>query len=1128
MIVCQACGAECAEGSRFCSTCGAAVVAPGHRSERRIVTVMFCDLVDFTGITERADPEDVDGMLRAFGALVREVIAAFGGIVEKFIGDAAVAVFGVPVAHEDDAERAVRAGLRLVERMAEVPVVGESEVRVRIGVNTGRALIHLDVDPLSGHGFMLGDAVNTAARLQGVAPPMGVVVGEATHGLTADLFEYEPLAPVGLKGKSVPTNLWLARRPLTRTGVEARRQRTEMIGRDGEMAELTGHVDEIAAGGSPRLVLLLGEAGIGKSRLVYELARHTDALPELFSWRTGVCPPYGQTTPFQALAQIVRGHAVILESDGADDIERKLDVMLSESSDRDWLATRLRPLLGIDASAATLEENFAAWERVLEEVAAQGPAVLVFEDLHWADDGLLRFLTGLMGHLAEVPLLVLATARPELLERAPDLGAPGPRTSRLHVRSLEKRHLERLGKMLLEEAGLPKDLRADVRLHCGGNPLYIEEFVGFLAESGARRRGPGPDAASGMPETLEALIAARIDVLTPGCKTVLSDASVVGFEFWRGALAAMEHADPDAIDDELQELVGRELVRCLPASSAEGDAEFTFGHAMTRDVAYQQLPRAVRAAKHADVAAWIVETVGDRRGDMASVLAHHWVTALELSRATHEDHLAEATLEPAIASLMRAGDHSLALDVAIAEGRFRHALDLAPADSPRRPLLLVRWARALMDGGRIGDSLGAFGDGIAGLRRQADPSATALALGGYSNALELAGEMERAGQVLREALALLGEQRSAARVELLGQWASHCTVMADDDEAARAAEEALESASRLGLPTPVKALAARASSRCGGCDERGFDDYRDALAAAVAQSLGREISVIQFNWAEDVGNAVGPRAALPRYREGLRFARTRNDRAISFSLKYGIVRDLFRSGQWTKALGEARALAPQLEAAQNLAELGYLSAVQASLVVAKGEVEEARALLPILDDTGGGHGEPLLRAVCLVSAAGVRRAIGEPDLARRLLVRCVEVPGLANEFTFDWHVPGAVRHAAALGEAALAERLAAIAVPGRPLHRRVAPTTRALLCELAGDHEPARRHFAEAAAQWRELEVPFELALALLGQGRCLLAVDRSPDAAAPLGEALELLVGLGAGPDAEEARALLARAQRG
>ena len=252
--------------------------------------------------------------------------------------------------------------------------------------------------------------------------------------------------------------------------------------------------------------------------------------------------------------------------------------------------------------------------------------------------------------------------------------------------------------------------------------------------------------------------------------------------------------------------------------------------------------------------------------------------------------------------------------------------------------------------------------------------------------------MVRAGQVLGEALALLGEERSAARVEVLSKWAARCMVMAMEDEAARAAEGALELASQLGLPVPVRALVARASCRCGACDERGFDDYAAALAEAAAQGLGRETSVIYFDWAEDTDNLHGPRAALPLYREGLRFAGSRHDRAMTFSLTYGIVRGLYRSGQWSKALAEARELAPELEAARNLAELGYVRAVQAGLLVARGEVVEALDLLPTLEETGGGRGEPLLRAVCLVAAAGIHRSMGEPDAARRLLVRCRRTP----------------------------------------------------------------------------------------------------------------------------------------
>ena len=348
------------------------------------------------------------------------------------------------------------------------------------------------------------------------------------------------------------------------------------------------------------MVLLVGDAGIGKSRLVYELARYTDALPELFRWRTGFSQPFGQTTPFRALAQIVRAHAVILDSDGAAEVERKLEAMLSEAGDKDWLAARLRPLLGLDAPAASPAENVAAWESVVEEMAANGPTVLVFEDLHWADEGLLAFLAGLMDHVADVPLLVLATARPEVLERAPELAACGPRVSRLPVRSLERRHLEHLIETLLDDSGLSTDLVQVVRGRCGGNPLYIEEFVRFLAEAGpASGDGGAVTVPAGLPGTLEALIAARLDVLPRRCGEVLGDAAVIGLEFWRGAVVALEQSRPEDVDRELQELVDRELVRALPASSVEGDAEYAFRHAAIHDVAYERLSRADRAARHA-------------------------------------------------------------------------------------------------------------------------------------------------------------------------------------------------------------------------------------------------------------------------------------------------------------------------------------------------------------------------------------------------------------------------------------------------------------------------------------------------------------------------------------------------
>ena len=800
MVVCSACGAQCAEGSRFCSACGAAISVREAGPERRLVTVVFCDLVGSTSLGERADAEDVDAFLRAFGAMVAEVAASFGGVVEKYIGDAAVAVFGVPVAHEDDAERAVRAGLRIVERIPELPVVGDAPLRVRVGIETGRAVIRRGVDPTSGQGFMVGDAINTAARLQGIAPPMGIVAGAATHALTSGLFAFERIADVHLKGKAAPADVWLVRHPLTRTGVEARRLSSEFVGRERELATLTRHLDDISAGGPPRMVLLAGEAGIGKSRLVYEVARHAEASTTLFRWRTGECPPFGQITPYAALSQIVRSHAAILESDDAAEVARKLDSMLDESSDGPWLAARLRPLLGLDAPAASPEENAAAWERVLEVMAGRGPLVLVFEDLQWADDGLLRWLGGVIDHIGDVPLLVLGVARPELLERAPDFGV-GPAASRLMISSLDGADLDLLAATTLDHAELSADLGDQVRERCGGNPLFVEEFVRYLAE--ARPGGREVRFATALvPETLEALIAARLDALADDPRALLGDGAVVGQEFWRGAVAAMETSFPGDIDAALQILTERQLARPLPVSTVSGEVEYMFHHAMVRDVAYSRLPRAVRATKHAQVAEWLEAALGDRPDEMTGALAHHWVTALELSRAAHQEGLAAATLGPAVRSLVRAGDHALALNVSIAESQYGQALELAAPDDSQRPELIVRWARALLEAGRIGEAVGAFEEGVDGLRRQDDAVATALAVSDYSTALQLLGDMDGSQALLEEALELLGDDRTVAKIQVLARWSLHSTIMADDDGAIRAGNAALDLAAELGVATP--------------------------------------------------------------------------------------------------------------------------------------------------------------------------------------------------------------------------------------------------------------------------------------------------------------------------------------
>ena len=426
-MICPSCGHENPDTNKFCPECATPLIAAPARpvaEERKVITALFCDLVGFTATSEGADPEDVNKMLASYFATARAQIEAHGGVVEKFIGDAVVGVFGAPAAHEDDPERAVRAGLRIAEDAEELEAVGGVPLRLRVGINTGEALVRLGITPGSGEGFLAGDAINTASRIQSVAPEMGVAVGLATYEATAAVFDYDELEPATLKGKSEPVRVFHAKAPRARLGTDLTRTHdTPFIGREVDLALLKGLFEKTLAANSVQLVTVVGEPGLGKSRIVAELGDYVDARPELIIWRQGRCLPYGEGITFWALGEIVKAHAGIMESETPDVARAKLEVVLPEGAERPWFRQRLLPLLGIEAtSSAEREELFTAWRRFLEYIAEQDPTVLVFEDLHWADDAMLSFLEHLADRAEAVPLLIVGTARPELFEHHPDYG----------------------------------------------------------------------------------------------------------------------------------------------------------------------------------------------------------------------------------------------------------------------------------------------------------------------------------------------------------------------------------------------------------------------------------------------------------------------------------------------------------------------------------------------------------------------------------------------------------------------------------------------------------------------------------------------------------------------------------
>ena len=648
------------------------------------MTVLFCDLVGFTAASEAADPEDVRSRIRPYHARLRQEIERYSGTVEKFIGDAVMAVFGAPVAHEDDAERAVRAGLRILEAIAELNEQDPAlSLQVRIGINTGEAVVALGARPEEGEGIVTGDVVNTASRLQGAAPVNGIAVSEQTYRQTERIFDYEGLEPVQVKGKAEPLALYRPLEPRARFGSDVTRTHaTTLVGRELEKPLLIGTFERAAQQRSCQLVTIAGEPGVGKSRLCAELFAYIDERPGLTRWRQGRCLPYGEGIAFWALGEIVKAECGILESDSPEEAEAKLERALpADDPDFAWLKSRLAPLVGAGGEPAAQEESFTAWRRVLDSWAEARETVLVFEDLHWADTALLSFLEHLADWSQGVPLLLLCTARPELYEQHPSWAAGLRNATTINLPPLTDEETARLLSSLLERAVLPAETQRSLLERAGGNPLYAEEFVRLVAD---RDLLSGALGDVQLPDSVQALIAARLDTLSPERKSLLQDAAVLGKVFWAGAVAEMGAREPREVELALHELSRKELVRSARTSSMEGEAEYGFWHLLVRDVCYAQIPRAARAARHRAAAAWIERKAGARAEDLADVLAHHFLQALELARAAGQTQDA-AELEELYDLRERLKDHAakqafeIALDgVGVGEPGLDYDLVLRP------------------------------------------------------------------------------------------------------------------------------------------------------------------------------------------------------------------------------------------------------------------------------------------------------------------------------------------------------------------------------------------------------------------------------------------------------------------
>jgi class 3 adenylate cyclase/tetratricopeptide (TPR) repeat protein len=825
MKVCPSCGRENPTDARFCSYCATPLdAAAAPREERKVVTVVFADLVGFTARSEKLDPEDVRAILMRYHKRVRADLERHGGTVEKFIGDAVMALFGAPAAHEDDPERAVRAALAIREWAGD-----ESDLQVRIGITTGEALVSLGVGPAAVGGMVAGDIVNTAARLQASAPADGILVDETTYRATARAIEYREHPPIAAKGKAHPVAVWEANQARARFGVDVRQVApASLVGRDEELGTLVAALARVIREREPQLVTLVGEPGIGKSRLVWELFRTVEQRPELVQWRQGRSLPYGDGIALWALGEMVKAQAGILESDGGDSAVDKLAGAVEQvvADDPEWVLRHLRPLIGAegptDGSTDRRIEAFAAWRRFFEACADARPLVLVFEDLHWADESLLDFVDYLVEWAAGVPLLVVATARPELLARRPDWSGGKTNAATLRIGALTDDETARLVHELLDRPVLPAQLQSALITRAGGNPLYAEEFVRLLGDD---------DSTTQMPESVQGIIAARLDTLPPVEKAVLQDGAILGKVFWQGAVAAI--GDGGGLEARLHELERKEFLRRERRSSVGGEVEYAFRHALVRDAAYALIPRSDRAEKHVRAADWI-DGLG-RPDDHADLLAHHLVSALELSRAagTETAELADRARR----ALRSAGDRAAALgSYGAARSHYGQALELGAPDDAERPQLLLslgktsRFGRTAQDAGNTlraaSDALQAAGDLEGTVEAEAMLGEVLFESMGVPTAL---GHLERAEALAQKLPA------SRAKAHCLSSFARVLMFTDRSDEAIENAREALEIADQLGLADVcAQALVNLGTARWRAGDRSGADDIRRGIEIAVA------------------------------------------------------------------------------------------------------------------------------------------------------------------------------------------------------------------------------------------------------------------------------------------------------
>ncbi|MGH2805839.1 MAG: ATP-binding protein [Actinomycetota bacterium] len=717
MAVCTKCGEHNADRARFCQACGNALVAPPSiptateevrqierpTEERKTVTVVFCDLTGSTALGEKMDPESLRRVITRYFGEMRNELQRHGGTVEKFIGDAVMAVFGVPIIHEDDALRAVNAAAHMQKRMEEMNVNLELEwgvgLQARIGVNTGEVIAG---DASQGHGFVSGDAVNVAARLEQAAPSGQILLGETTYRLVRDAVNVEAVAPLELKGKSEPMPAFRLVEILPDVDGTSRRLDSPLIGREEELGVIKSTFAEALATGACRLATVFGAAGSGKSRVTAEFINTLDG--DVRTMR-GRCLPYGEGITFYPVAEAVRGLCGVVQDDSPEVARAKVAELLPTGEETKLIAQRIFGAMGLSDTAVDAQETFWAVRMFLETIARETPLVVIFDDIHWAEPTMLDLLEYLLGFSSSAPIFVLCLARRELLDTRPSWASD---SATVFLEPLTGDEVEGLISHLLGDARLPEIAQRRIVEAAEGNPLYVEEIVRMLIDDGKLTKDNGrwkpvddlSDIA--IPPTINALLAARLDRLGSEEKEVLQHASVIGKTFWWGAVSTLSAEElKSRIARHLQALVRKELIGPDQTEFAGEDA-YRFSHILVRDAAYRGLPKEHRADLHEEFAQWLLAKAGDRVVEFEEILGYHYEQAAKLRQDLgYADERTERLALEAARYLGESGHRASArADMAAAANLLGRATGLLPIQDRRRMDLSIELSDALME---IGD-----------------------------------------------------------------------------------------------------------------------------------------------------------------------------------------------------------------------------------------------------------------------------------------------------------------------------------------------------------------------------------------------------------------------------------------